>query len=356
MAELALLLAPAGREAEVERLPLLKPANQPPKLASGSYQDLTAHPLAGLPVQLRLEAVDAIGQRGQSGPLEIVLPAREFRHPLARAIIEERRKLVASPDASMEVAGRLAALGDTRAAQELPVAVPLSLRIAASRLAMNEKETRPASARSSTSCGSWRCSSRTARSPWRSGGCATCSRSCGGRSRRGRRTRSSERLMEELQQAMDEFLEELTRQALQQGQQVQPQEMQRPQDGHGRPPRAAGDARPGARADAERRPRRGARHAGAVAKMLENLRAGMQRAQPSPGEQNLSDLQKMIQLQQQLLERSFQMDRRPAAGPATAGAATTGPAADGASKGSRARTRWASPPPSRKRCGVRWAS
>ena len=37
--------------------------------------------------------------------------------------------------------------------------------------------------------------------------------------------------MEELQQAMDEFLEELTRQAMQQGQQMQPQEAQRPQDG-----------------------------------------------------------------------------------------------------------------------------
>ena len=43
--------------------------------------------------------------------------------------------------------------------------------------------------------------------------------------------------------------------------------------------------------------------------MLENLRAGTQQAQPSQGEQSLSDLQKMIQLQQQLLERSFQMDR-----------------------------------------------
>ena len=69
VAELALLLAPAGRGAELERLPLLKPGNQPAKLASGSYQDLTAHPLAGLPVMLQLEAVDAIGQRGQSGPL-----------------------------------------------------------------------------------------------------------------------------------------------------------------------------------------------------------------------------------------------------------------------------------------------
>ena len=32
VAELALLLAPAGRETEIERLTLLKPGNQPPKL------------------------------------------------------------------------------------------------------------------------------------------------------------------------------------------------------------------------------------------------------------------------------------------------------------------------------------
>ena len=50
VAELALLLAPPGGEGEAERLALLKPANQPPKVATGTYQDLTAHPLAGLPV------------------------------------------------------------------------------------------------------------------------------------------------------------------------------------------------------------------------------------------------------------------------------------------------------------------
>jgi hypothetical protein len=46
--------------------------------------------------------------------------------------------------------------------------------------------------------------------------------------------------------------------------------------------------------------------------MLESLRAGTRQAQqqPSPGEQALSDLQKMIQLQQQLLDRSFRMDRQ----------------------------------------------
>ena len=50
VAELALLLAPVGRGDELERLPLLKPGSQPPKLATGTYQDLTAHPFAGLPV------------------------------------------------------------------------------------------------------------------------------------------------------------------------------------------------------------------------------------------------------------------------------------------------------------------
>ena len=98
LAELALLMAPAARQGELERLPLVKPASQPPRARrAAAYQDLTAHPYAGLPVRLQLEAVDAIGQKGQSGPLEIVLPAREFRHPLARAVIEERRRLVAAP-------------------------------------------------------------------------------------------------------------------------------------------------------------------------------------------------------------------------------------------------------------------
>ena len=91
--------------------------------------------------------------------------------------------------------------------------------------------------------------------------------------------------------------------------------------------------------------------------MLENLRAGMQQAtQLSPGEQNLSDLQKMIQLQQQLLERSFQMDRNQRQGQPQQGQQQQGASSSRANKGSRARTRWASPPLSRKRCGVRWAS
>ena len=118
--------------------------------------------------------------------------------------------------------------------------------------------------------------------------------------------------MEELQQAMDEFLQELTRQAMEQGQQRSPPEaMQRlrddqvvdRQDLQEMLDRARELMRSGAR-DAARD------MLAQLQEMLENLRAGTQQAQqPSPGEQSLSDLQKMIQLQQKLLERSFQMDR-----------------------------------------------
>ena len=96
IAELALLLAPQGREDETERVTLLKPGNQPPHLATGAYQDLTAHPLAGLTAVLRLEAVDAIGQRGQSGPIEIV-PAGA-RIPPSAGARDHRRAAQAGGD------------------------------------------------------------------------------------------------------------------------------------------------------------------------------------------------------------------------------------------------------------------
>jgi uncharacterized protein (TIGR02302 family) len=310
VAELALLLAPKGREGETERLTLLKPGNQPPKVTTGTYQDLTAHPLAGLPAVLRLEAVDAIGQRGQSAPLEFVLPAREFRHPLARAIIAERRNLVAAPESSNEVAARLGALGDTPAAQQLPSTVPLSLRVAAARLALNAGDAE--SRRSVVELlwdlalfiedGSLSLAERKLRDLQQDLQQAL---------EEGAEDAELERLMQELEQAMDEFLQELTRQALEQGQQMQqPEAMQRLQDGQLVDRRDLQEMLDRARELMRSGARDAAREMLAqLQEMLENLRAGMQQAQPSPGEQTLSDLQKMIQLQQQLLERSFQMDR-----------------------------------------------
>ncbi len=57
------------------------------------YRDLTAHPFAGLDVEITLEARDGAGQIGRSRPAHMRLPQRIFTSPLARALIEQRQAL-----------------------------------------------------------------------------------------------------------------------------------------------------------------------------------------------------------------------------------------------------------------------
>jgi len=121
-----------------------------------------------------------------------------------------------------------------------------------------------------------------------------------------------ERLMDEMQKALDEFLEEMTRQALQDMQQMDPNQMQQmPEGAQMVERRDLQEMLDKAREMLRSGSKEAAREMLAqLQQMLENLRAGrMQAQQPSQGQQALSDLQKMIQLQQQLLDRSFQMDR-----------------------------------------------
>jgi uncharacterized protein (TIGR02302 family) len=76
-----------------------------------SYEDLTPHPWAGLPVEIRLVATDAAGQHGDSAPVRIVLPERSFHNPVARAIVDQRKEMVKDPAARPAVAE---VLGDLR--------------------------------------------------------------------------------------------------------------------------------------------------------------------------------------------------------------------------------------------------
>ena len=87
---------------EGPRLPLSRPPELTLRLPkanarsgeSVTHLELGSHPWAGLDVVMSLEATDAAGQVGESEPLEMKLPQRVFRKPLARAIVEQRRKLV----------------------------------------------------------------------------------------------------------------------------------------------------------------------------------------------------------------------------------------------------------------------
>jgi uncharacterized protein (TIGR02302 family) len=85
----------------VVELPL--PESSAKSVDQNSYVDLTSHPYAGLTVQGRLDARDAIGQKGISAPFTFQLPARVFTDPLARALIEQRQQLATSDTAGRHV-------------------------------------------------------------------------------------------------------------------------------------------------------------------------------------------------------------------------------------------------------------
>jgi uncharacterized protein (TIGR02302 family) len=90
------VLVPKGGHGKplVVELPL--PESSAKAVDQTSYVDLTGHPYAGLTVEGRLEARDAIGQKGLSAPFTFQLPARVFTDPLARALIEQRQHLATS--------------------------------------------------------------------------------------------------------------------------------------------------------------------------------------------------------------------------------------------------------------------
>ncbi|MEK9662747.1 MAG: DUF4175 family protein, partial [Alphaproteobacteria bacterium] len=58
---------------------------------TATFHDLTAHPWAGLDVEIVLEARDAIDQTGRSDTLTVTLPERKFTHPVAQEVIDQRK-------------------------------------------------------------------------------------------------------------------------------------------------------------------------------------------------------------------------------------------------------------------------
>jgi uncharacterized protein (TIGR02302 family) len=113
---------------------LLLPGGDRRKVAHSSYHDLTAHPWAGLNVDLRLAAEDAIGQRDVSYPVRLVLPERIFNHPVARALVELRKQLSIDPDARLPVIRALADIFSRPQHYYNDLTVALAIRLAERRL------------------------------------------------------------------------------------------------------------------------------------------------------------------------------------------------------------------------------
>jgi len=70
---------------------------RPGQKEAQTYIDFGPHPYAGKEVILTLEAKDVAGNIGRSEPVKLVLPQRQFQKPLARAVIEQRAKLMDDP-------------------------------------------------------------------------------------------------------------------------------------------------------------------------------------------------------------------------------------------------------------------
>ncbi len=98
------------------RLPLEHPPTLTLRLPRGNthaaqtYIDTAPHPYAGREVMLTLEARDVAGNVGRSKPIKIVLPQRRFEKPLARALVEQRAKLLDDPRYRPQVLRALDAL------------------------------------------------------------------------------------------------------------------------------------------------------------------------------------------------------------------------------------------------------
>lgn len=107
---------------------------------SSSYHDLTPHPWAGLAVEITLIAEDAIGQSGESDAVRTVLPERIFNHPVARALIEMRKQLTLDPEARLPVVRGLAEIYRQPDHFFHDLVVALALQIAERRLIHDRSE------------------------------------------------------------------------------------------------------------------------------------------------------------------------------------------------------------------------
>jgi uncharacterized protein (TIGR02302 family) len=294
-----------AREEPIElELPL--PGLRLKQAKAASFHDLTAHIWAGLKVEMKLVAQDEIGQTGTSEPIVIVLPERVFNHPVARAIVEQRKQLSLAPDKRRDVSAALHGIlqrpalffDDTvvylalksaqarllrdgskesiRAVQQLMW--DTALRIEDGKLSLAERDLRDAERRLMDAL------NKNATDP------------------------EIERLINELQQALDNYLQALAeqlRQQLQQGMQPQPMD----------PNAQVIDSRDLQRMIEQARElaRQGNRDAAKqllsqLREMLENMRQGMM-AQMSPqarqAQQMMNNLQDLIKRQRDLLDQTF---------------------------------------------------
>jgi len=276
------------------------------EVKDSAIRDLGEHPWAGAWVELTLFAEDGAGQRASAGPVRLRLPGRHFAHPLARALVEQRRALAMEFEQGARVLDVLQAV--TRRPDEIfgdNSGAYLGVRTAVRRLARGVAADQVSGVAPGVTEFLW-----LAALSLEDGDLSSALERLHAAEEALRRALESgteediRRAMEELRAAMQEYIEEMVRQALERG--LEPGD-----EGQG------GENRTLSQQDLEemldelqRRAESGLRDEARdmlseLSRMLENLQAGRQQQHGSGGQRALEALQEMIQRQRDLADRTF---------------------------------------------------
>jgi len=300
--------APETNPGETIELELPLPGLHLKDAQATSYHDLSPHPWAGLPVEIRLVATDALGQTGESAPVQMTLPERVFNHPIARAIIDQRKELAKDPNSADAVAEILGDLNARPALYRDDAAIYLAMHMAQLRLTHgHDKDTI-----SGVQQILWETALRIedGRMAMAEQDLRRLQQQLQDALAKGAPEEEIERLMSELRQALDKYLqslaEELQRNPDAATQPVDPSRVITGRDLQRMLDRARDMARSGARDQAREM-------LSQLQNMLENLRTARPGQMPrgsNEAQQMMRGLQDLMQRQQQLLDKSFRAQRQ----------------------------------------------
>jgi uncharacterized protein (TIGR02302 family) len=286
-------------------LPLQLPGQHLTDPKGVAFFDLTANLWAGMPVRIELQAKDALGQVGTSETVETVLPERQFRNPVAKALVEQRKELSRKNSDKNDVADTIADLSARPDRYNNDIVAFMAMRTAEARLHLDRDGKSIAPVQQLL----WDTAVRIeeGRSPAAMQDLRTAMQQLQDALARNAPDAEIQRLMNQLQEAMNRYMQQLAQQMKNmdpsQLQPADPRNMLSMRDLQQMLDRARDLARTGAKDQARQM-------LSQLQQMLENLRM----ARPMPGQgsqqqQMMSQMQNMMRQQQQLLDRSFQQSR-----------------------------------------------
>ena len=143
--EVALRITPRdplpGANNDPVEIPLPVPAAK--QISRTDFQDLTARPWAGQAVAIQIVATNESGKRSLSDAFDFTLPERRFFHPIARVLIEERKKLMLHPEDETlheEAANIMASIAQQTASYRGDPVIFMALRSGAVRLVLGHNK------------------------------------------------------------------------------------------------------------------------------------------------------------------------------------------------------------------------